>query len=400
MSIFKDISLIGKASSTIEGLEKERAGLQAQLDSLRDEKNQADSELARLRAEHKDTQEENDQILSQLHGVQEELVDALSKGSDAQKRVAFLQSLWDRYFQSHPEYLSYESVECFNVNHENRSISWAIRELHAPGKCQSLFEFETFIEAGVTGFRFRRNRDGGSPLIRWPISGAKENLLECIPVEIKANDFLRAKIFKELSTSDWSLLQRLPAILKDAVDFCEPLIEDPIPLLKGLGKFEQVISKVPNMPRFDKATLTNECVHPEYEHLELRVSNLSIEGRLYPSLKFRIACSNVKPDRFGTDPKLEFPKPEGGSLLDAWYEESMDSFGPKLELRFAIPNAIDLDILSKLSGQDKALVGTLLDLAPIFLEEVYKQYSTNTRPMHHWVKACQDMLLIMRKHYP
>jgi hypothetical protein len=147
---------------------------------------------------------------------------------------------------------------------------------------------------------------------------------------------------------------------------------------------------VPSVFRFDTIELEREQVNPDYEHLWLRLNSVCLGQRAWEQFEFRISCANVQPGRFGSHPKLEFP-PSNNGPITSWFAESRDDFGPKLELRFALPDAIDLVIWERLCVPDQELIAALITRLPDILEGVFGQVRRNRRPKLEWLSMAASM---------
>jgi hypothetical protein len=73
---------------------------------------------------------------------------------------------------------------------------------------------------------------------------------------------------------------------------------------------------------------------------------------------------------FGQYPKLEFPEASGRAAIAEWFDESYDDFGPKLELRFALPESMDMQVWDRLSVSDREFLEALVQQLPAFLSEL------------------------------
>ena len=159
----------------------------------------------------------------------------------------------------------------------------------------------------------------------------------------------------------------------------------------GLEKFMQILKKFPATVRYDQIQLKSEQVIPGYEHLWLHFDNFSFNGKRWPEFEFRLACGNVQPNQFGTHPRLEFPEEGGQAPFNAWFVESYDDFGTKLELRFAQPDAMDMAIWWRLTEHDRTFLAALIKRLPFILETVQSSGGKLQRPWAEWNKMVAEI---------
>ncbi|KAA1174678.1 hypothetical protein FWJ25_04620 [Marinobacter salinexigens] len=141
---------------------------------------------------------------------------------------------------------------------------------------------------------------------------------------------------------------------------------------------------------YDAVELRNVQVNPDYEHLWFSLRNPAFDGRKSTHWQFRLSCAGVRPDVFGKHPKLEFPK-QSDQLLESWFLESEDDFGKKLELRFALPEAMDKAIWKKLEKRDRALMSALVQKLPDILAQGRKQRPKLSRDWRQWDSLAKDI---------
>lgn len=438
-NFFKDLKLVGKASETIEALNQEinrlkieineasnsieafkaeisrsnaaKAQTQKTLDetskALNDAKTQSQKEvtdlkskLGEIESQQKDTTEENELLLLQLHQVQEELEHYFLKYQDIKQQAETTQQRLERVLADHPNYFSYDQVQCEPVSGHADHLRWTISGLFGVGRYWDRCQFETIIEKGIAGFVFKKRADGSSPLAFWPNSHTSQTEVTCIPTGTSENAKQRAELLKTLSTSDWQLLKLLPEILISALNK-EPSLAptNQKQLLDALHKTHDLLLKhLPTVLRFDKVELTKALVHPGYEHLAFRVHNLKFGKKIHPTFDFRLGCANVTEHRFGSDPKLEFPLIHGKPPLESWYAESEDEFGPKLEIRFALPDAMDLEVWEKIKHAEKCFIANIIEILPAVLEKESTKLLGIDRPQEDWINASVNIRAIFNNH--
>ncbi len=261
----------------------------------------------------KESEQEGELLLLQLHQVQEELEHYFLQHQDLQAKQELAEARWKRMLERSPEYCDYESLEILPAEGGNDgATAWRVKGLNATGRDLAELEFKTVLEHGIAGFVFTREPGKSGPFIRWPGNAAEQNELTLIPVGTKASAAQRFETLFDLATCDWTLLQTLarmlareletPAALKLPAGF------KPEALRNGLLELGRIIEQFPPTLRYDRVGLKREQVNKDYEHLQLRFENLAFGGKRWPEFEFRLACANIRPKRFGTHPKLEFPE--------------------------------------------------------------------------------------------
>jgi hypothetical protein len=357
----RDAEANGKAEAIAQrdALANEKNQLAAARDALSKEK----AELAQANAAQlKESTQENELLLLQLHQVQEELEHYFLQHQDAQQRLSGAEQRWQHMLQSNPAYCDYQSIEILPSEGGNTTL-WRIKELNAVGRSLPELEFETTVTDGVASIAL-----GGQTL-------------------------------PDLGTRDWDLLQALIPLLDRtlATPAALQLPEgfNPQELQNGLAQLGTVIQQLPPTLRFDQVKLQREQVNPDYEHLWLYFENLAFNGKRWPEFEFRLSCANVRPKHFGMYPKLEFPQHTGQAPFEAWFEEAYDDFGAKLELRFALPDAMDLAVWQRLSESDHAFIFALISRLPTLFDRLQSAGTNLKRPWADWLAMAQEVQRIL-----
>ena len=360
----------------VEVLTQEETQLAAQKSTL-------ESEKASMEAQLKDSLEEGELILLQLHQVQEELENYFLKYKEAEQKHDSLQYRWRQMLKRYPDYVDYEWVEAVAVETkageagENKStdLQWHFKGLESAGITRPSVVFETFVEAGVLGVRFKKSptkssgvdghgddENAESSLMRWPEVAKDSEEIECIPAGRGEAMALRASVLRDLSSSDWGLLQLIPKIVAQALS--ERPIEgvDTQAVISAAKRLSDALSRLPKALRHDSIVLKKHQVNPDYEHLWFVFNNLRAGELHWPKFEIRLGASNIKPGKFSQHPKIEIPLIDGETKpFDSWFEESVDDFGGKWELRFDLnKNIFDAAIWNDLQPDERGLILALL----------------------------------------
>ncbi|MES2901360.1 MAG: hypothetical protein V4723_16630 [Pseudomonadota bacterium] len=290
----------------------------------------------------KKARQEGDLILVQLHQVQEELENYFLQNKAAAQRNKELEARWQRMLERNPDYCDYAALEAAPAQDNDARLDWKFTELNAAGRSFPELRFSTVIEDGRMRIALASNGD---------------------------SQIARAVPLTALTTTEWSLIEILckvlVSLLKPADLTTEKLFglnEEQLDVLReGVQQLMDEMANFPPALRFDKVTLKREQVNPDYEHLWFAVENMSFGSKRTTEFGFRLSCANVRPGKFGLYPKLEFPAEYGTLIFEKWFVESYDDFGEKLELRFALPNSMDMAVFSELSANDQAFILGLIN---------------------------------------
>jgi len=205
------------------------------------------------------------------------------------------------------------------------------------------------------------------------------------------------------STREWRLLEGLLRQMLAALGDVQSLPwagEGALarPWRAALKRTLRRLAAFPPVFRYDSLSLERQQVNPDYEHLWIRLQGLSFGQESWDAFEFRFSCAEVTPDRFGGFPKLEFPQGHSEAPFEGWYVESEDDFGPKFELRFALPGDMDLEVWQSLPRPDRAFLIALIARLPVILEDLGAQGGVRlSRPLAQWTdmaRAVQRIVLL------
>lgn len=332
----------------------------------------ADAEAGKRSA--KEAQQENELLLVQLHQVQEELEHYFLEHKNALKQNEEFQQRWQRMLERNPDYCDYRALELLDNDKDSGRTRWRFTDLDAAGRAFPELRFDTVITKGVAAFAFAR--DGQAP-------GAPEPL-------------------DALGTADWLLLPTLCRVLDEALQAPSASVAQlddaqRTALRAALAALQETIGRMPAVLRFDRIALKREQVNPDYEHLWLQLGKLSLGDKRWSEFEFRLSCANVRPGKFGAYPKLEFPSEAGAVLFDSWFAESYDDFGEKLELRFALPEAMDTSVWDQLSQADRDMMTRLIAILPRMLARLEAVTPTLARPYADWQQLAKSVQAIVAR---
>ena len=162
----------------------------------------------------------------------------------------------------------------------------------------------------------------------------------------------------------------------------------PIDALKELiDRFD----RLPKVFHFDDVTLQDCLETPDHEYLSFSFKNVSFGPRRLARFGFQFATVNIPSGDFGSNPRLVFYETDSQSLFENWFEESSDEHGPKLELRFARPASMDLDVWSRIAPDDRELVMAIIAELPVFVQTVRDSQVTLGRSWEDWISLAESI---------
>ena len=371
--------------------------LEAEFRNVRDVESHSDSNnnTADLRAQLKDAQEEGELLLTQLHQVQEELENYFLKYQDSQNKLQLVESRYQRLTQRFPDFFEFESIELTSYKpKQHHHTQWKIKNLEAVGRQVPAVELSTFLENGRVGITLPRDVEGRRLLSRWP--GRPDS--DHITVALFGDDdtaLERVEVLQSLSQSDLDLVIALAKVIRQALETNSVNglppgypVEDVKTALQDLAL---EINDLPPILRYDTISLKREQVNPDYEHLWVSLKHVSFGSMKLLDFDFRVSCANVRPNAFGLHPKLEFAEASGRAALKGWFDESYDDFGAKLELRFAIPSAMDLEIWRQLPPEDQAFLTALINQIPHMFASLQQDGVRLKRDWRDWDLMAQQV---------
>ncbi len=348
-----------------------------------------------LDARLQDATEEGELILLQLHQVQEELEHYFLKFKDAENQHERLLHRWRQMLNRYPDYVDVDFVEVEPIR-GGQALRWRFEHLESAGVSKKDLSFETFIESGVLGVRFSKTSDTPKTLARWPKVAEDLETVECIPTGRGEVQVLRAGVLKELSSSDWAMLTLIPNIVIQALDERprRGIYVDQVKL--AANRLRDALAALPKTLRYDGLTLKNHQTNPDYEHLWVEFENLLFGEQRWPKFEMRLGASNIQGAKFSQHPKIEIPLIDGQTKpFEGWFEESVDDFGGKWELRFDLRKQImDAGIWGALNKHEQSLIKALtVELMQNGLQDIESSFKRGNHAQ--WQKAfnqCVELL--------
>ncbi|WMC09217.1 hypothetical protein PU634_08740 [Oceanimonas pelagia] len=309
--------------------------LQNQMSELEAHRNQLARSEAELHDRVRHVESEAEKLLVALHNTQQELEQALSLNASAEQQIARLEQRNQQQAQ------------------QQQALQDKVSQLEI--HCHQLARSETQLHDRVSHVE----------------SEAEKLLVELYNTQQELEQALGRQIELEKQLQP------------------QPQVEQLTPRT-GLPKLWN--GKKTTLPKlgFSELELRHVQVNPDYEHLWFSLKNPQFGKRQLPHWQFRLSCAAIRPGQFGSQPKLEFPK-QSQQLLGNWFAESQDDFGEKLELRFALPDAMDKGLWKKLGKEDQRLIQALILQLPAILQQAQQRRPALTRKWQDWHNLAQDI---------
>jgi hypothetical protein len=392
-----------RQTKALEDRDTELASLNAALTQRQQQLKEAtahEKTIEQLRANLADTQEENELLLQQLHQVQEELESVFLKGQHLESQLSEFEEpteRWQRLVEADPHLFIPTSVEIKDASlpFASSALEWRFKDVKTAARDICELCVATFPDA--RGMAIAIKDDGEkSCLLRRPSQAMASPYCILVPTSLMGSSNAAAVGLRDLSTTDWVMLKGLIRIMLEKVAMTEiPFVSENAQaeqFLKDLIDFAQYLGKEAHALRYDTIELINTYTHPEYEHLWLRVNNLSFAGAQWPTFEFRFACAGNLADQFGEHPRIEFPADGGCAPFTQWFVESTNQFGDNLELRYGPPDKMDLGVWRKLSSSDQVFVSELLRLLPDLISSFSGRSRLTERGASAWVDLAKQVL--------
>jgi len=167
-----------------------------------------------------------------------------------------------------------------------------------------------------------------------------------------------------------------------------------------LQTFRTQLAALPPVLRCERVEFTGEQRLDGYEALGLRLIEPTLGDQHWPEFEFRLASAQIEAERFGHHLGLEFPHTTRETALPGWFHESDDAFGPKFELRFAQPDAMDLDVWQRLTAPDRHFIEALIDALPRLLTRARRSGVELGRDWSQWLESAHSLQRILQQRRP
>ena len=388
-------SLEKTASEQRKQLEQQTVQLKQQIQALQKQTQSLSNEKGTLSKELEDARQEGELLLTQLHQVQEELEHYFLEHQKIKQEKQAQDKRLQRMLQRISTYCDYASLQVA-AGDVAGVLNWRIEGLETAGRQIECLECSTQLLDNTATLRFKPGAP--LPLCHWTGKADPEGILIAPALEGAREDLA------SLAPSDLQLLQNLAGVFQQALStpasLALPADYPASDLQRAFAEWPDQLAKLPTALRFDRVTLRNNQVNPDYEHIWFAIENLMLGQQHWAHFEFRLSCANVRPRRFGTHPKLEFPQETGQAPLPGWFDESYDDFGSKLELRFALPEAMDVQVWGELGDTDRRFMVALLDALPGLLNALEAGGTQLSRAWKDWHDLAENARRILEIRAP
>lgn len=313
--------------------------------------------------------EENRGLLHELHRTQECLERNLKLNTAEQnsgnKRIART-----------GEFLELNIVQLKTQDKDTQR--WIFKNLHLYNVVLPELTISTYFDQDQIQLRLDSSASKG---VRW-LSKHGQELTSTFTLSANAN-LSKCPAYKSLlqvTSTSWenlnSLLNIITSITEDEELYTRVGGTNPEAVRKGLNFVRTKVSKLPQILRYDNVQLEGNFSEQHYTNISITLENVSIGKRSSKWFKYKLATvDDLSSDR-GQNPRLEFPD-STRDIFENWFAETTDHRGDRLELRFAQPNLMDLNIWNKLSPADHILITSIIRFLPDQLFSLQKQCNSS-----------------------
>jgi len=343
----------------------------------------AQSEAATLMAELHRTQELLELSKNQISALNEQ-------ATRTTLRIGNLRKLLPEHWE-----MEISSIKTVRKN-SSETIQWVLKNVYIDDFFVPHLEFDTQLTRGALGLTIRcadANIDGAN----WLVSSyaSRDGLVRIFPEAGSAVEGRNLEI-SEIGTTDWSRIKKLVEHLAQYLALPQQANAklkkiDKSALSVALITLSKTLNEWPWVCRFDQIKLKDTLQTSEYHRLGISLGNFSVGNYSWPKLEYNLATVDHT-EGFGQNPRLEFPE-ASKDVLKQWYAESSDGRGPRLELRFAKPNAFDWKVWGKLVNDDQLLIAALISSLPTQIASMERQ-NAHIKGLAKWKTLSQTVKTI------
>ncbi|WP_313731295.1 hypothetical protein [Pseudomonas sp.] len=322
---------------------------------------------------------ENEILIRALHETQENLERAVIDLSYKQREIRELSNRLNQFLTKYPNHWEAGTIQTLPMTDapEQKRIRWEVSDTYVADKLHSHITFETFVRNGIAGLKIFNSSTGFDHFILNPSSQS----LDCMPAT-GSYSAVSNQAISCIGRSDWKAVKDLLNKVKSSLnnnDF--PNLPDTLTsdTINGLDNLKNILDSWPDVLRYDSVDLTSTIDTPEYQALDLSIKNLEINGKVLPEFCYRISSVNEPGMSFGQYPRLEFSESSRHSF-EQWFSETEDQRGKRLELRFADPDQMDINVWKKIHTRDQLLIAANITKLP----EIFKILNAHRKVDVDW----------------
>lgn len=303
-------------------------------------------------------------LLSQLHSTQEQLEIKLEEHERVSLEREKFKDLFFYALTKNSDFWFYKNITvALSEKSDRLEVDIHLIETYINDERFDEISFRLIIVNGTAGLIFPAAKPGEPTMIKkWTREQLGSQELCCLPVQGSSFENGNATL-AGLGTTDWlrvrDLFKKLGYFFENNLNTI-PLSEDII-IQAGaaLKNTNSILGNWPKKLRYDNVSLENSTDFDNYNALDISLHNALIGDKVIEQFRYTIATTYTDTELLQEHPRLEFSE-SCKDLLEHWYPETQDDRGARLELRFAYPNALDIEVWNKLSALDQVLVATLL----------------------------------------
>ncbi|MFG0682808.1 hypothetical protein ACF8GB_20155 [Pseudomonas sp. xss_4] len=365
---------ITQASKQPTGIESpiiEEANLEADVNRLKLEV----KKMEHLAAEERIRLDEICQsLLSQLHSTQEQLEAIWNEHERVNIEREQFRELFFYTLSKNSDFWLYKTISVELTPTKSRiEIDIHLKDTYINDERFDETKFRLAIDNGTAGLIFQAAKPGEPTMIKkWPREQLSTQELCCMPAQGSSFENANATLMS-LGTTDWlrvkDLFKKLGHFFENNLDTIPLSDEITIQISRALNNTNTILDNWPKILRYDQVSLEDSTDFDNYNALNICLHNALIGNKVIERFPYTMATTYTSEELTQEHPRLEFSE-LCQHLIENWYAETQDDRGARLELRFAHPNALDIDVWHKLSERDQILVATILSGAERQLSEL------------------------------
>ena len=333
-------------------------------------------------------------LVKALHRAHEKIEDLLSQKKlalqqleQANKRLKFILNSVPGHFH----YARLESSE-FNDRQGVRNILLSFKDLAINDIWLTDFSVRLRIDNNGTSVFIAHNDKHQSALLNFVRK--ESTTVEEFACTVDSSKNESAERLSNLSTSTWttliSLMNMLKSIFLEPPEHIKSLIIDHKKIAGDIANHIQTYERWPSTLRYDELSIENISHGEVYHSMEIKLTNLSVSNSIYKELIFVLSTVDNEMTSFGSNPRLEFSHTPDHAI-ENWHEALTNGYTPKLELRFAAPNAVDTQVWGSLSSRDKILIAGIIGKLPNFIQQLMNSSAHLSLRWQDWQSLAEDV---------
>lgn len=351
-------------------------------------------------AEKEAFRKEREFLLKRIFNTQEQLTKLILDYEVAKQKLTANSLFVKRLYAQNPHLSSGLEMEVCEVGDGSgrETLQWCLKDLFLGEQFFSELQFKTFLDGSMAGILFTRYADSAEsiPLMRWPGTGAIDKEVRIIPT---VGSFLTGsnEVLTNLGSTDWRTLNALVDVLIDVFAYST---ESHIPIeiasayATGLSNLKRSLRGWPSVLRFDKVSHHLIKRRGAYSALEIHLENVSQGDRHWPLLKYAIASVDGPLGEFGYHPRIEIFE-EQVEFLESWVMKKSADIHDNFELRFSLPDDMDIPLWRSLSEADQIRIASLISCMPNHVSQI--RFKAPAEDWDKWIELCSCIKQIFSK---